>query len=105
MLYGIIFKKWWIVLIIAILFEIIENTEYVAKRFRKIGYTTSTDSIVNMVGDVICNMFGYSIEYFVPGNYKWLLLLAFIINEIIFLSNKNLRQYSILYMIYIFIFK
>lgn len=48
----------YISIIVEILWEIIENTEYIIKKYRKTYKSYEGDSIVNMVGDVICTIMG-----------------------------------------------
>ena len=100
--YGFIFRKWWLVLIIAIIFEVIENSGFVAKRFRQIGYEITYDSVVNIIGDLICNMIGFLIYYYVPFGYKWILLVIFVLNEIIFFAIPRMREYTVVFLIYNF---
>lgn len=99
-LYTAIFREWWMVLTVAIFFEIIENSPYISRKFRKNGYHNNKDSIINILGDLICAMIGFLIYTNTPKKYRLLILLVFIVNEIIFLSNKDLKEYSAIYLLY-----
>ncbi len=99
-LYAAIFKKWWAVLIVAIIFEIIENSPLVTNQFRTNGYENYKDSLVNILGDLSCNMLGFLIYNNTPPQYRWVILVVFIINEMVFFSNKDLMEYSAIFLLY-----
>lgn len=53
-------------IIIGIIFEIIENSEISIKKFRKIYTKYTGDSIVNIIGDILCNILGFLFAYKYP---------------------------------------
>jgi len=66
-------------IIIVFIFEIIENTEFVIKKFRKTYRRYKGDSIANIIGDIFCNILGFLFAY----NYPIISVIFFIIAHII----------------------
>lgn len=91
---GFVVPKWYLFLIISILFEIVENSNFMATKFRKVGYDITKDSIINISGDLICNMTGYFCSYLTPYPYKLLWIILFLLSEIFLLSVKKYKEYS-----------
>ncbi len=92
---GFVIPKWYLFLVISITFEIIENTNYIAAKFRKVGYNISKDSVVNITGDIISNMMGYFCSFLTPYPYKLIWIILFLLSEIFLLSIKKYREYSL----------
>lgn len=83
----------YISIIVEILWEIIENTEYIIKKYRKIYKSYEGDSIVNIIGDVICTMMGYLLTHIYPV----VSIIYVIITEIVLYPYKaSLLQLSIM---------
>jgi hypothetical protein len=66
-------------IIIVFIFEIIENMEFVIKKFRKTYRRYKGDSIVNIIGDILCGLLGFLFAY----NYPIISVIFFIIAHII----------------------
>lgn len=64
----------YITIFLCILFEILENTPYFIKQYKKTYSAYEGDSIVNSLGDVSCSILGYFTAYKFP-----LLAIAYVI--------------------------
>ena len=53
-------------IIMGIIFEIIENSETAIKKFKKVYRKYTGDSIVNIIGDIFCNILGFLFAYKYP---------------------------------------
>lgn len=95
---GVLFNKWWVFLMVAIIFEIIENSPIMVNMYRRAEYKHTKDSVVNILGDLMSNMLGFLIYHSTPMQYKWVILVVFLITEVI-LHLKNLEEYSAFYML------
>jgi hypothetical protein len=83
----------YITIILEILWEIIENTEFIINKYRKTHKLYEGDSIVNMVGDIICTIIGYILAY----TYPFVSILYTILIEIVLYPYKaSLLQLSII---------
>ena len=65
-------------IIISLTFEIIENTDFVIKKFRKTYRQYKGDSIVNIIGDMLMCVLGFLLAY----NYPTISVILFIIMHI-----------------------
>ncbi len=83
-----------ITILLEIIWEIFENTEYIIKQYRKTYKLYDGDSIVNMIGDVLLTIIGYYLAFCYPK----MSILYVIIMEIVLLPYKaSLLQLSIFY--------
>ncbi len=83
----------YISIIVEILWEIIENTEYIIKKYRKTYKSYEGDSIVNIIGDIICAIMGYLLTHTFPI----VSIIYVIITEIVLYPYKaSLLQLSIM---------
>lgn len=51
-----------------IIFEIVENSNFVIKKFRKNYKKYKGDSIVNIIGDIACNTLGFLFAHYYPNS-------------------------------------
>ena len=83
----------YISIIVEILCEIIENTEYIIKKYKKTYKLYEGDSIVNIIGDIICTIMGYLLTH----TYPVVSIIYVIITEIVLYPYKaSLLQLSIM---------
>lgn len=83
----------YITIVVEILWEIFENTEYIINKYRKTYKLYDGDSIVNMIGDIICTIIGYILAY----KYPLASIVYTILVEIVLYPYKaSLLQLSIL---------
>ena len=82
-----------ITIIVELLWEIIENTDYIINKYRKTYILYEGDSIVNMLGDIICTIIGYILTYV----YPFIAIIYAILLEIVLYPYKaSLLQLSVL---------
>ena len=79
-LFNMSFKNAFIYTILfSILFEIFENSKTVIKQYKKTYSKYTGDSIVNIIGDICCNILGFLFAYKYPKLALTYLILAQII--------------------------
>ena len=79
-------------IIIEIIWEIIENSDYIIKKYRQTYNNYYGDSLINILGDIICMIMGYIICYF---NSNFGILVLILIEIVLYKYNANLYQLSI----------
>ena len=85
-------KGLYLTIILEILWEIVENTDYIIKKYRKKYENYDGDSNLNIFGDIICTMIGYILAHKIP----YLSIVFLIISEILLIPYKaNFLQLSI----------
>jgi len=94
-IYSLIFKKPEYVFAISIIFELIENSNYVRNLFKNLGFKSIDDTLINSIGDTFAVMVGYFIYSRVDNKFSLIILL--IIIEI--LLNIYLKDYSMTYLL------
>jgi hypothetical protein len=76
----------------SLLFEIFENTDYIIQKYRKTYAAYKGDSIMNVVGDLLCVVVGYLLTH----KYPFLALIFVLLTEIILYPYKaSLLQTSV----------
>ena len=86
-------KGLYISIILEILWEIFENTDFIINIYRKTHKLYEGDSIVNIVGDVICAILGYMFAYTYPLGS---MLYAISIEIVLYPYKASLLQLSII---------
>lgn len=72
------------IVLVSIIFEIIENSPTHIKRFQRIEIDSSGktnyrgDSVINLIGDIMCNLLGLYIGVTLPIEYSILLLVVLV---------------------------
>lgn len=90
----------WNGLILSILFEIIwekiENTQYIIKKYRNKYKNYRGDTNINIFGDILCSIIGYILSYQYGKKNINILLFYILISEILLYKyDANLYQLSI----------
>ena len=85
-------KGLYLTIILEFLWEVIENTDYIIKKYRKKYRNYDGDSIINIIGDIMGTIIGYILAYKTP----YLSIAFLIISEILLVPYKaNFLQLSI----------
>ena len=72
----------YIVLLVKIIFEALENSEFVIRRYRKHYDKYYGDSFINIVGDILCGVLGYLFaSYFRPLAVIYLIVMQIILKK------------------------
>lgn len=72
------------IVLISIIFEVIENSPGHIKRFQRIEIDSSGktnyrgDSVINLIGDIMCNLLGLWVGVTLPEEYSVLLLVVLV---------------------------
>jgi hypothetical protein len=94
-IYSLILKKPEYVFAASIIFEVIENSSYIANIFKDLGYESVNDTLINIYGDIVAVMFGYFIYSQVENKFNLIILLIVIET----LMNIYLREFSMSYLL------
>ena len=79
-------------ILFSLLFEIFENTDYIIQKYRKTYAAYKGDSIMNVVGDLLCVVVGYLLTH----KYPFVSVLFVLLTEIVLYSYKaSLLQTSV----------
>jgi hypothetical protein len=79
-------------IIIEIIWEIIENSDYIIKKYRQTYKDYYGDSLINILGDIIFMIIGYILSYL---NSNFGILVLILIEIVLYKYNANLYQLSI----------
>lgn len=99
-LFHILKIDFWNGLLLSILFEIIwekiENTQYIIKKYRNKYKNYRGDTNINIFGDILCSIIGYILSYQYGKKNINILLFYILISEILLYKYEaNLYQLSI----------
>ena len=95
LIYSLIFVKPQYVFLASIIFECLENTSYVAKRYKEAGWGLYYDTFINIFGDTICVMIGYLI-YTIFTN-KVSLIIIMLVVEVLLSILEQTKDYTLSY--------
>ena len=79
-------------IIIEIIWEIIENSDYIIKKYRQTYKDYYGDSLINILGDIIFMIIGYILSYL---NSNFGILVLILIEIVLYKYNANIYQLSI----------